>query len=449
VGKVEMSAGERTNVDIEALRSRIANLFDENPEKCLAFLDTLESNLIDDPFIRSIQQKALQARKDRSAEIILAKPKKRSGLISREKGIACPVCNTLNPLDNAYCSQCYSQLLQAPKSGGETLPMEPDASTPSPAQPGVRVKHRMRSVAEPALPPIPRRSTGQGTAKYYIGAAILCICLVVVGRWAFNNFFQPPPELPPIGTAQTDGRVDLLNQQGDIVSKLGDNTLVQIVQPLPGELSLNSIIRVAFANPQKKVLRGTLKLRDLKHLVIDGNPDLTLKHIELKYPISNTDPRDLRDYVDDAEKQIVELNSSTPSKVLLFEHASAYIRLAQNVDKGKPLEREDYRLAKGYLNRLPEGFNNVAALRKLCEDQLRPPVKQVIVSCADVLKTQKTNIVEAKNKYEDEQYLAAESIYDQILSANPSNCSKKEIAELNKMKTSAREKKVKIRRAKS
>jgi serine/threonine protein kinase len=425
--KAEGDAPEKTKVDLKALRKRVSNLYVEDPEKCFAFLDTMNADLIEDPVIRTYQQKAVQAWKERSSGIFAEKPSKRSGAIAQAKDVICPVCSMPNPTSNASCSQCSAKLIREPKPQVQKSAIAPDAS-PYAVEAGSQLMPRVPE-SEAAQPPIFQRSARQGVAKYYTAAAFGCLCLIVAGWWIANKpkdkipetveVKQEAPVQGAIGSAIVDEASQLLNGQ-KVVANLAPGSKVSIVENPASDL--DAMVKIFYTDWPNKILNGTVKLRDLKYVSIDGNPDFTLKHLELKYPDLGSDPEKLRSYVQSTHEAITNLKSAKPGNDLLLKQARSYMQLARTVDREQPTARTDYENAKTYLSTLPDSLEDVAALKKQCEARLNPVPAAPKVSCAETLGRMEYKYNQAYTNYKNADFKGARQITDQMLRYKPAGC---------------------------
>jgi serine/threonine protein kinase len=417
--KSEESA-PKSGVDVEAVRTRVANLFEENPEKCLAFLDTLDSQLIEDTVIQSFQQKSLQARKERSAEIILKKPKKRPGLGAQGKGIACPVCSTMNPIDSKFCSQCYA-LIQDTKS----VPIEATQTT----VPGVaKAKMRLRSPAESVEAPPPagsKRAANNDKLKYYgIGLAALIVIIGIIS-WLANRGSSPTPGGQPevIGSAITAVATELRDETR-IIGNLPQETRLEILHK-PGtsnQLNQDSEFWLPVRTVSGQSLSGTVKVGDLDQLEITGNKAYTGWHALLvvsnKFP-STDNAKDLKDYLEWVNRKIDNYSDATPPSALIKKQAVGYLSLARRAksDDVAALCKN----AGRYIARLdPSDSQGLAAdYKSLCTAPPEPvrvstplPIEPVqskapAFSCDDTVKELQTDFDNANDKFENNEFTNA------------------------------------------
>jgi serine/threonine protein kinase len=402
--------GVTGEVDIEAIRASVAKLFEENPEKCLGFLDTLESQLIEDPVIQSFQQKALEARKQRGAEIILTKPKKRSGLGLQGKGIACPVCGTLNPSDSKYCSQCYALIKDA-----KPVDVESDPGMKSGTASGTaRVKRRLQTQPETPLTPRPKKATGHGAAKYYITALVAVIVIAVAG-WLIYKYAgsgktsTTSGETEVIGTAVIGAQTAELREGATIVGKLQNGTRLDVLGKHGVTTTLtqdpDSLLDVRTKKPAdgKNLLTGSVKLRDLDQLVIDADNSITAWHsfwLALnKFPDAQTaDPSQLKGYLKSVEEKLRRFGGQNPPEPLLEKLAGGYLALASRAKtpddkKTSCMNAKDH--LKGLVSKaLSDGYIGV------CAEPTPPTQPPSMISCDDLTK-ELTKIFNKAGKSDD------------------------------------------------
>lgn len=425
--KAELNAPEKTRKGLKALRKRVADLYAEDPEKCFAFLDSLEWDLIEDPVISTYQQKAIEAWRERSSEIPSERAHNQPDSVSQAKDIVCPVCSMPNPLDSACCSQCRTRLQQAPKSAAE----RPEGESAAPSHEFAVGKRQRPRGQKPEVEdhPFLQRRTGQGRAKYYAAAVVGCLCLIAACWWAVGRYAnrvpqkaevrQNAPEAKAIGSGVVEETGRLLNESGGVENLVPGSEVMIMAIPAP---DLDAMVKVTFRNSQSKTLNGTVKLGDLKYVFIDNDPDFTLKHLELRYPDLNSDPEKLKNYVQSTHDAIAQLASAKPSNELLLKQARGYLQLAQTVDKDSPAGRTNYERAKDYLNKLPDSFEDVAALRKQCDMQLNPIPAVPEASCAETLGKMEFRYNQAYKKYKNAEFEGARQITDQMLRFKPAGC---------------------------
>jgi hypothetical protein len=270
--------------------------------------------------------------------------------------------------------------------------------------------------------------------KYYLAATAGCLLLIFAEWIALDKYFAPAEvEISHIGSARTEENAKLKLSENESKDLRADTDIY--ITNLPATQTLDSPVQAFYRDPKAKVFKGTIKLSDLKNLTIKTNPNFVLKHLELKFPadLKSVGSQRLREYIQSIDNAIASLQDAKPTNELLLKQARGSIYLAQTADSGTPVATIDYRNAENYLSRLPDNLEDVAALKKLCADFLRPPEETKPISpppskinCEETLARLKVKSSDADSKYNDEQYRDADRIYDQILKANVNACVKME-----------------------
>jgi serine/threonine protein kinase len=422
-------SGVKDELDLQLVRTLVADLLEENPEKCLAFLDTLESPLIEDPIIESLQQKALEARKERGAEITLTKPKKRAILESQEAGMACPFCNTPNPIGSRNCSLCNA-VLQGPTAAvSESYPGAKPIPTPTAAP----AKQHLHSPAANTTIPRPRRAPGHSTAKYYATALLALIVIGVSGWFLYNKHSDsvsttsPAPEI--IGAAET--AVEAALQDGTtIVANLPKGTHLDVLRqpgasnPLVQDPDVLLLVRTRQEMGGKPSPSGFIKARFLDRLEIGTDKAYTGWHALWaaldRFPdTERTSPSDLKLHLESVQRQIDAHPEVVPPAELTKKQTVAYLSLARR-SKNPMDARAECKNAARYKEMLAPGDTQAlaAAYESLCTPQIAAPPKP---SCDEVLRGMEAKVSRAGDLISNDEFLKADRILQQILTTEPCN----------------------------
>jgi hypothetical protein len=165
-------------------------LFEEDTEKCLAFLNTLKSHLIKDPFINRYYKEALQARKTGNVETIQNTPVKNTALNIKNRGVSCLVCGEQNTTDRTHCWNCHA-IIQSIKSAEDSILRDLEAQ-----QAKLELLNPSRRRLAPAPGFISRIRPSKENAKYYALLIIGCLCLGSAW-WAIDRFLSTKPNVNP------------------------------------------------------------------------------------------------------------------------------------------------------------------------------------------------------------------------------------------------------------